>query len=282
MKVIHVLSSTAAAGKTVWAVGLVRALRDAGLRVSIFKAVSEDAPGHTVQGGLVSLAALHLMAAAGLGPHGTMNPVLLVPTRDNMAEVWLRGRRMGEVARLGRDLSLLCDLPPRLQEEIRGVALESLDAVSAGADVVISEGAGGATDLTLLGAWDLANVTVAARASASVLVSRASKGGALAGLVGTAQLLDENVRPALKGLALNDVRHRLRESVAAGRRVGAELGLNFLGAVPWLPFFDGRAQHAPYTRESDEDHSVLAEAMRRNIAMSDILGWVSLPHCAAV
>jgi adenosylcobyric acid synthase len=279
MKVLQVLSATAAAGKTVWAVGLARALREAGFQVSVFKAVSEDVSGYEVAGGRVSLAALHLMAAAGRSPNGIMNPVLMVPVENNLAEVWLRGRRVGEVARLGRDISLLDDLNVSLQEEIMFGAIESLKEVSAEADIVIAEGAGGATDLTLLGAWDLANVTIAAEASTSVMVARASKGGALASLAGTVRLLDESVRPSLRGVALNDVRHRLDETVTAGRRIASELSVEFLGATPWLPFFEGRGQHAPFTRESDEDHMILAQSMDRSISMTDILEWMNLAPC---
>lgn len=272
MRHLHVLSATAAAGKTVWVVALVRALRDAGLRVAVFKPVGEGTATEASAG--IGLSALHLAAAAGSRAHSAINPVVAVPTRPDEAEVWLRGRRIGRAPRLGRDVVVLDDLRTDVEQEV----LICLDEVASGADFVVSEGAGGATDLGVVGAWDIANTGLAERAGASVLVARASQGGALAALAGTIELLPDFARRTLRGLALNDVRHRMAAMIAAGRRIADNAGVSFLGAVPYLHSLAERPSHAPFTRESNEDHAILARALRESLDLDALLRSVELTH----
>jgi cobyric acid synthase len=272
MRHLHVLSATAAAGKTVWVVALVRALRDAGLRVSVFKPVGEGSAEEAAEG--IGLGARHLAAAAGLRVHSAINPIVAVPTQPDQAEVWLRGRLIGRAPRLGRDVVVLDDL----RAEVEGEIFRSLKETASDADLIVSEGAGGATDLGLLGAWDIANTGMALCASATVLVARSSQGGALASLAGTIDLLPDPARRSLRGLALNDVRHRMAETIAAARRIADNAGLRFLGAVPFVAALAERPPHAPFTQESDEDHRILARALQDNVDINALLGWMELTH----
>jgi cobyric acid synthase len=276
MKILQILSTTAAAGKTVWAVGLLRALRESGLKPAAFKAVSEDSVGFEVPEGRVSLAALHLMSAAGREPSGFTNPVLTIPTHNNRSEVWLLGRYVGEVSRLGRDMPLLSDLSPEIQDEISQTTFECLRKVAEESDVVIAEGSGGATDLSLMGLWDIANIDVSRHATAIVIVARASQGGAIACVRGTVSLLGRQFEQNLRGFAFNDVRCLGSEFNQTGKCAGSEFNLTYLGATPWLSFFDGREQYAPYTTESEEDHQVLGQAFRESVSLSNILEWLDL------
>ena len=41
MSTLHILSPTAASGKTVWTLGLIRMLRGLNLRVSVFKKINK-------------------------------------------------------------------------------------------------------------------------------------------------------------------------------------------------------------------------------------------------
>lgn len=276
MAILQVLAASSAAGKTVWSVGLVRALRDAGYRVAPFKAVSEDEHGHEVPGGVVSNSAMHLMAASGRKPSGNMNPVVLVPTGVNCATVILLGEIVGEVHRIGRDMVFLDDLAPSIQRRIDQVTLDCLASVEREADIVVAEGSGGATDLSILDAWDLANVRVAMQARATVLIARASSGGGLASLEGVVRHMDKGVRSSLRGIALTDVRVRQSSFVAAGKRLSHEMGVTFLGATPWISFFEGRPPYAPYTPESDQDHLVLAKSLWEGLAHDELLNWIGL------
>lgn len=272
MRLLHVLSATAAAGKTVWVVALVRMLRDAGVRVAVFKPVGEGTAAEASAG--IGLSASHLAAAAGSPAHSAINPVVAVPTRPDEAEVWLRGRRIGRAPRLGRDIVVL----DGLREDVEREVLNALEEVASGADLVVSEGAGGATDLGLVGAWDIANTGLAARASASVLVARSGQGGALAALAGTIDLLPAFARGSLRGLALNDVRYRMAETLAAGRRIADVAGVSFLGAMPYLPILAERPPHDPFTKESDEDHAILARALIESLDVRALLKSVEMAH----
>ena len=150
MSMVHILSSSSAAGKTVWSVGLIRALLNRGLRVAPFKAISEDKAGFDIKGGRISISALHLIAAARLKPDGVYNPILIVPVENNMASVYLKGTYLGEVPGLGRDTYFLDNLGTEKLRLIRQTVFECLRQLRLQYDVVVSEVAGSAVDLTIL------------------------------------------------------------------------------------------------------------------------------------
>ncbi len=256
--------------------GLVRTLQEAGLRVAVFKPVSEDLCAYEVPNGYVSLSALHLMAAADISPCGEVNPVLSVPTLNNQTEIWLLGRYLGTVSRLGRDMPLLDELPISVQDEIEQVTWQCLEKIGVDADVVIVEGSGGASDLTILQAWDLANVTVARRATAAILIARASNGGAIASLAGTVSLLDEEVGSKVRGLGLSDVCHRQKEILVAGEDIARKIGKTYLGAVPYLALPKKWQQQEPDSSEAEENYLNIATAFKENINIAQLLEWVGL------
>src|SRR5262245_18153214 len=109
--VLHIISAGANAGKTIWTMGLARALREEGVRVAVYKPVGEDHVGREIPGGMASTGAMHLMAASENAPHRPANPVVIIPTAPNRCNVLLYGEELGEVARLGRDMPILADLP---------------------------------------------------------------------------------------------------------------------------------------------------------------------------
>lgn len=269
---LHILSATAAAGKTVWVVALVRALRDLGLRVAVFKPVGEGSAVEAAAG--IGLGAKHLAAAAGLEACPAINPIVAVPIGPNQADVWLRGRPIGRAPRLGRDVVVLDHMRTEIEKEI----FSCLEDISTGADIVVSEGAGGATDLWLVDAWDIANTDLSKYAGASVLVARSSKGGALAGLAGTIELMPEPARRSLRGLALNDVRHRMTATIKAASRIADNAGVSFFGAMPFVASLEERPPHDPFTPESDEDHRILSCALRESIDLEALLGCVGMTH----
>ncbi|MEY8837579.1 AAA family ATPase, partial [Cribrihabitans sp. XS_ASV171] len=115
-------------GKSVLVAGLARAYARRGLSVAPFKpqnmsnnaAVTED-------GGEIGRAQALQARAAGRAAHTDMNPVLLKPETETVAQVVIQGRRAGTL--LAK--SFRTDRPNLLP-----VVLESFDRLCASADLV--------------------------------------------------------------------------------------------------------------------------------------------------
>lgn len=264
---LHLISPITASGKTVWAVGLIRALLHCGLQVRPFKAIGEGEPG---PGNPVCSAALHMAAAAELTPDADLNPVVVMPVDHDHAEVWLFGDRLGTVRRVGRDMPILTDLGPAAFSMVQIEIQSALERCRAQSQLVISEGAGAATELNDIGVADIANIQLGAIADATVLVARTSRGGALAALHGCYSRLPVDVVSRLRGVVLNDVRVMPMETARSLAMWAETANLEVLSILPRLSFFDGRSSHDAFTAGSREDHDILGAAV------GDSLHWMAL------
>src|SRR5581483_1355712 len=119
-------------GKSLIVAGLARAAVRRGLRVMPFKPqnMSNNA-AVTIDGGEIGRAQALQARAARVAPTVHMNPILLKP----QSEVVVQGKVVG--AAKARDYQAM---KPRLMEKV----LQSFGIISAGADLVLVEGAGGA------------------------------------------------------------------------------------------------------------------------------------------
>jgi adenosylcobyric acid synthase len=94
----------------------------------------------------------------------------------------------------------------RRKLELREVVGAALDRLRAAYDLIVIEGAGSPAEVNLR-AGDLVNMWVAARAEAPVvLVTDIERGGALAALVGTLELLEPDERARVGALVVNKFR----------------------------------------------------------------------------
>lgn len=136
--------------------------------------------------------------AAGMEPMVDMNPVLLKPTGNAASQVIIMGKPVGNMS---------------AREYHRGYSLKAFDAVKEALgrldkeyDTIVIEGAGSPAEINLK-ANDIVNMRVAKYLQAPVLlIADIDRGGALASLVGTLELLDEEERALVKGLVINKFR----------------------------------------------------------------------------
>ncbi|MDD9878840.1 MAG: cobyric acid synthase [Magnetovibrio sp.] len=185
-------------GKSMLVAGLIRAYADRGLKVAPFKPqnMSNNA-AVTPDGGEIGRAQALQARAARLPLSVDMNPVLLKPQTDVGAQVVVRGRVEGNAQ--ARDYH---DLKPKLMPRV----LESFDAVGAGRDLVVVEGAGSPAEVNLR-AGDIANMGFAEAADVPVvLVGDIDRGGVIASIVGTFQLLSESEAARTRGFIVNKLR----------------------------------------------------------------------------
>ena len=238
-------------GKSVLVAGLARAFVRRGLagrpfkpqNMSITAAVAAD-------GGEIGRAQAVQARAARVPASVHMNPVLLKPETDTGSQVIVQGRRAG---------SMRARAFGARKAELLPAVLDSFARVSAGADLVLVEGAGSPAEINLR-AGDIANMGFADAADVPVvLVGDIDRGGVIASLVGTHAVLPAEERARIRGFAVNKFRGDPRLFDDGVRAVAARTGWPCLGVIPWFP----AAAHLPAEDALDLDRAAAPGAGRR-------------------
>jgi adenosylcobyric acid synthase len=213
-------------GKTVLVAGLCRIASNRGLVVRPFKpqnmsnnaAVSDD-------GGEIGRAQW-LQALACRTPSSVhMNPVLLKPESETGSQIIVQGKVYGRAK--ARDYQ-------RLKPELLDKVLESYAIVSAGADLVVVEGAGSPAEINLR-AGDIANMGFARAAGVPVvLVGDIDRGGVIASVAGTHLILPDADRDTIEGYLINKFRGDVSLFDDGIKAIERFTGWPCFGVVPWL------------------------------------------------
>ncbi|TCD15027.1 cobyric acid synthase [Oricola cellulosilytica] len=213
-------------GKTVLVAGLCRALTNRGLSVRPFKpqnmsnnaAVAED-------GGEIGRAQWLQAFACRTAPSVHMNPVLLKPQTQTGSQVVLRGKMYGLAK--GRDYQ-------RLKGEFLPAVMESFEALSQEADIVLVEGAGSPAEINLR-AGDIANMGFATAANVPVvMVGDIDRGGVIASLAGTHAILPARDREMIKGYIINKFRGDAELFKDGLTAITGFTSWPCAGVLPWL------------------------------------------------
>src|SRR3546814_2174696 len=179
----------------------------------------------TADGGEIGRAQALQARACGIAPTTDMNPVLLKPQSEVGAQVVVQGRVVGN-AKAREYQAMKGQLLPRV--------LESFARLSAGADLIVVEGAGSPAEVNLR-AGDIANMGFAEAADVPVvLVADIDRGGVIASLVGTYVLLPPEERTRIRGYLVNKFRGDKALFDPALGIVADRTGLPCLGVVPWF------------------------------------------------
>ncbi|OFW59058.1 MAG: cobyric acid synthase CobQ [Candidatus Solincola sediminis] len=213
-------------GKSIMTAALCRILRQDGWRVAPFKSQNMSLNSYvTPEGGEMGRAQVLQAQAAGIEPHTDMNPILLKPASDERAQVVLNGRPVGHLgAREYHDLKL----------EYLPHAVAALNRLRANYQIVVIEGAGSPAEINLKD-QDIANMRMAEAAQAPVLlVGDIDRGGVLASLVGTLELLDPGERTLVAGFIINKFRGSLDLLQGALDFLEERTGKPVLGVVPYI------------------------------------------------
>lgn len=214
-------------GKSFLVAGLARAFTRRGLRVRPFKPqnMSNNA-AVTIEGGEIGRAQALQALAAGEEPSVHMNPVLLKPETDRGAQVVVQGTVWGHA-----DARAYHDLKPRLMASV----LDSFYHLAGEADLVLVEGAGSPAEVNLR-AGDIANMGFALAANVPVvLVGDVARGGVIAALIGTCDLLNDEERALVRGIIINRFRGDVTLFDDALAVISQKTGLPDFGVVPHFP-----------------------------------------------
>ena len=213
-------------GKSILVAALCRIAKQRGLRVAPFKPqnMSNNAMA-CPSGGEIGRAQALQARAAGLDPHADMNPVLLKPQTDRTAQVVVHGKALNAMEAADYMAS---------RDQLMGAVLESFQRLIAANDLVIVEGAGSPAEINLRDR-DIANMGFARRAGVPVcLIGDIDKGGVIASLVGTQDVLAPEDAQMIEGFLINKFRGDPALFEDGVRAIEARTGWPCFGVVPWL------------------------------------------------
>ena len=215
-------------GKSILTTALCRIFYQDGMATVPFKAQNMALNSYvTKDGGEMGRSQVAQAEAAGLEPFVEMNPVLLKPTGNACSQVILMGRSIGNMS---------------AREYHKGYSLKAFDTVKEAIrrieskyDMMVIEGAGSPAEVNLK-ANDIVNMRIAKYLQAPVLlIADIDRGGAMASLVGTLELLDPDERDLVKGLVINKFRGDVTILQPALDFLEEKTGKPVLGVIPYLP-----------------------------------------------
>jgi adenosylcobyric acid synthase len=247
-------------GKSTVAAGLCRRLCDRGVDVAPFKAQNMSNNARAVVRppavrdadagpggdpfGEIGVSQYAQARAAGVTPTTDHNPVLLKPRGDGESQVVLDGVAVDHLA--------AGEYYEERWERARRTAERAHARLAAAHDVVVAEGAGSIAEINLHHR-DLANVETARFSDADVLlVADVERGGVFASVVGTLELLPDDLRDRVVGTVVTKFRGDRSILDPGLREVESRTGVPVLGVLPYhdpgLPEEDSVGLPAPGDR----------------------------------
>ena len=243
MNGLIVLGTASDSGKTMICTALCRLLADEGIRVTPFKSQNMSRfSALTEKGEEMSRAQVIQAAAARTVPTIEMNPILLKPGGGMQSEVFILGERFGPIA----------GMTYREQFFNRGIeAIQtSLAKLSETYDTVVIEGAGSPAEVNL-NDREIVNMRVAEIADVpALLVADIDRGGAIASIVGTLQLMAPQHRSRVKAIIINKFHGDLSFFQEGIDFIESYTGIPVAGVIPF------KNNHG--IEEEDVDRPVMA------------------------
>ena len=214
-------------GKSILATALCRIFYRMGRQVVPFKAQNMALNSYVTRKGLeMGRAQVAQAEAAGLEPDVDMNPVLLKPTGNSCSQVIINGMPLGNMS--ARDYHTGYSL------RAFSAVTEALERLKQQYDTIVIEGAGSPAEVNLRD-HDIVNMRVAKYLRAPVLlVADIDRGGSLAALVGTLELLEPEERNLVKGLIINKFRGDISLFTSAVDFLEQKTGKPVLGVIPFI------------------------------------------------
>jgi len=213
-------------GKSVIVAGLCRIARRHGIKVAPFKPqnMSNNAAA-CEDGGEIGRAQALQAWAAGVEPSIDHNPVLLKPETDRTSQVVVHGRAYSTM-----DAAQFIDSRDTLLPPV----MESFERLVDGHELIIVEGAGSPAEINLR-QKDIANMGFARRAGVPVcLLGDIERGGVIASVVGTKNVISPEDAAMITGFAINKFRGDPLLFTDGVRAIEKHTGWPCYGVVPWL------------------------------------------------
>ncbi len=217
-------------GKSVLVAALCRIFVQDGYRVAPFKSQNMALNSFvTKDGGEMGRAQVVQAEAACIEPTVDMNPILLKPTGNASSQVVVLGKPVGNFSARQYHLDYATGA-------LRIIG-EALNRLRQAYDIVVIEGAGSPAEINLQ-EHEIVNMRIARMAGAPVLlVADIDKGGALASVVGTLELVSDQDRARIAGFVINKFRGDLNLFQPAVDFLEQKTGRAVFGVVPYFQEF---------------------------------------------
>jgi len=221
---LFILGTASHVGKSVTVAAICRCLVNRGIRVAPFKSQNMSLNSYvTSDGGEIGMAQAMQAHAAKVPPQTDMNPILLKPKGDCISQIVLFGRPYKDV--------LITDYYQETEKLLKQ-AVEAYDRLKATYGHVIVEGAGGAAELNLYDR-DIANIQLARVLNIPlILVADIERGGVFAQVLGTLDLLPDDLKPLVRGIIINKFRGNIQIFEQGIAMIEQRAGIPVLGVVP--------------------------------------------------
>lgn len=246
MNGIIVLGTASDSGKSMICTAICRILADEDVCVTPFKSQNMSTfTALTEKGEEMSRAQFIQAEAARITPTVYMNPIMLKPDANMKSEVLILGEQFGSVAGMA------------YREQFFNLAIEaihrSLDKLSETYETVIIEGAGSPAEVNL-NDREIVNMRVAEIADVpAVLVADIDRGGAIASIVGTLQLLEPKHRSRVKAIIVNKFHGDVSLFQDGIEFIESYTGIPVVGVIPYK-----------------EDHGIEEEDVARPVTKSPV------------
>ena len=249
MKGIMIQGTSSGSGKSFIVTGLCRLLANLGIRVCPFKSQNMSGNSFITHDGLEISSAQAVQAqAARLVPEGFMNPILLKPVHDQSSKIILNGKLFAQSTQNYRQFTQTAGI-----EAVR----EALRHIAENFEAVIIEGAGSPAEINL-NSFEIVNMRIAREADVPVvLVADVDRGGSLASVVGTLELLG-NDRDRVKGIIFNMFRGSISLFSDAVKWIENYTGVKVLGVVPMIQGVNIPEEDSLIVIRQQKNHSLTA------------------------
>ncbi|MBQ7592785.1 MAG: cobyric acid synthase [Synergistaceae bacterium] len=246
MRGIMIQGTSSDAGKTFIVTGLCRLLANMNMKICPFKSQNMSNNSYVTHDGLeISIAQALQAQAARLTPEVFMNPILLKPRRENSSEVILNGKVYASSTRNYREFTQTTGI-----NAIR----QALAHIDKNFDAVIIEGAGSPAEINL-NAHEIVNMRIAREADVPVLlVADVDRGGSLASVVGTLELLGDD-RKRVKGIIFNKFRGDISLFRDAVDWTEDYTGIKVVGVLPFTKGINLSGEDSLNLANSDSNNS---------------------------
>ncbi len=228
LRPIMIVGTCSDAGKSVINAGICRILKQDGFAPAPYKAQNMSLNSYATPEGLeIGRAQATQAEACSVPCHTDMNPVLLKPTGEMVAQVIVNGKPVGN--RSAYEYFRSDDNKPLFD-----AAYEAFERLNDRYNPIVLEGAGSISELNLK-KRDIVNMPMAIRTGAAVyLVADIDRGGVIGSVYGTVMLLDEEERKHLKGIIINKFRGDI-SLFDEGKKIIEDLcGIPVVGVIPYF------------------------------------------------
>ena len=212
-------------GKSILCTALCRIFYRKGFKTVPFKAQNMALNSYVTKwGDEIGRAQVAQAEAAGIDPIVQMNPVLLKPTGNQSSQVVLMGKPVGVYSAKEYHTKYSLTALDKVKE--------SIDFLDSNFDMMVIEGAGSPAEVNLK-ANDIVNMRIAKMTQAPVfLIADIDRGGAIASIVGTLELLEPEERDLIKGIVINKFRGDIKLLEPALTFIEEKTGKKVVGVIP--------------------------------------------------